>query len=284
MNIIIPDSLLLKLETWCTTAWSKEVSGLGTIEIKDGDVHVTGVYALDMGSEGLTDIPPERIVALLGTGVNPAQLKLWWHRHPIGNGIPGQHNWSQTDEDTIQQAPLGSSPELVKWSVSIVRTPFGWVGRVDHYAKAQTQHMDVTQPLSAEEHAKLRALQSQGRIPTMRRRQYKPVSKQEKESIVDGVCKFLGAKIHRGGQKNWQYRKMAEAGLTQEALDEMVELLVDVPPEEISELYNVTLYDMRALGLITWDEMEEAMIDRYNKQYDQGHKQKTGDQQALWAD
>ncbi len=66
-------------------------------------------------------------------------------RHPLGNGIPGHHNWSGTDENTARNEPLGSTPEWVKWSISIVRTPHGWVGRYDTYgAKGATVHIEVT--------------------------------------------------------------------------------------------------------------------------------------------
>jgi hypothetical protein len=65
-------------------------------------------------------------------------------RHPLGTGVPGLHNWSGTDEHTIQVEPLGSPAALVGWSCSIVRTPKGWVGRIDNYKTGQTKHVPVS--------------------------------------------------------------------------------------------------------------------------------------------
>lgn len=65
-------------------------------------------------------------------------------RHPLGNGKPGPHNWSGTDEHTATQEPLGGVPGLVPWSVAIVLTSGGWVGRVDfHTPKSQIFHCAV---------------------------------------------------------------------------------------------------------------------------------------------
>jgi hypothetical protein len=72
-----------------------------------------------------------------------AGMKLWLHRHPVGNGIPGPHNWSGTDHDTCVNTPLGGIPELVKWSAAIVRTPRGWVGRLDNHIRKTTLHVPV---------------------------------------------------------------------------------------------------------------------------------------------
>ncbi len=64
-------------------------------------------------------------------------------RHPLGTGIPGPHNWSGTDETTILREPMGSTPSAVNWSISIVLTPGGFVGRIDNYVKGITQHLEV---------------------------------------------------------------------------------------------------------------------------------------------
>src|SRR5690606_31315425 len=40
--------------------------------------------------------------------------------------------------------PLGLRPEDLGWSISAVRTPLGWIGRLDIYGeKANTYHMQV---------------------------------------------------------------------------------------------------------------------------------------------
>jgi uncharacterized protein with PIN domain len=73
------------------------------------------------------------------------RLKLWFHRHPIGSGTPGDPgNWSGTDNYTATKEPMGVDPKLVQWSVAIVRTPGGWVGRVDlHVPTPKTFHCAV---------------------------------------------------------------------------------------------------------------------------------------------
>lgn len=267
MKIVIPDEILLRMETWCASAGGREVSGLGTIEVKDDNIHVTGAYLLDMGSEALTEIPPERIAALYQEGVKPAELKLWWHRHPVGNGRPGAHNWSGTDEGTIHDTPLGSSPDLVKWSVSIVRTPLGWVGRVDHYGKQKTNHLEVIQPFLPQAHEALLVLGTRKAIsvPTKPRRQ-KPISIKEKQSLVDGVCEFLNVK--RGGdKKNWLHRRLTDYDVDYDVYNEMIVLLRDgMPAEEVSEMYGLDLTGMKDLRLITWIEMEEAMLRRFDQE------------------
>ena len=69
----------------------------------------------------------------------------------MGNGIPGAHNWSGTDKQTAEREPFASPPEMVHWSVSIVLTPRGWVGRLDNYDKQITAHLEVVQPTSFQE-------------------------------------------------------------------------------------------------------------------------------------
>jgi len=260
MKIVISDAILLRMETWCATAGGREVSGLGTVEVRDADIHVTGIYLLDMGSAMLTDIPPERIAAIYQRGVLPDKLKLWWHPHPLGNGIPGPHNWSALDDSTILDAPLGSSPALVKWSVSIVRTPLGWVGRVDHYTKKKTSHLEVTQPFTPQAHAALLAL---GKPP-------KPV---QKKRVVLGRIK------RRKHPKKWLLRQLKRLHISYSTYHIMAELLrAGIPAEDVSEIYGIDLMDMREMQLITWYEMEKAMPRQHDQHYIYDG------QQEMWSD
>jgi hypothetical protein len=49
------------------------------------------------------------------------------------------------DENTARNEPLGTSPEFLDWSISMVRTPRGWVGRYDTYGvTGKTVHVEVT--------------------------------------------------------------------------------------------------------------------------------------------
>ncbi len=67
---------------------------------------VYDVVLLNVGSPGFTEIQSEDILPILDR--NDAQnMKLWFHRHPIGNNIPGPHNWSAMDNQTIEEEPLG---------------------------------------------------------------------------------------------------------------------------------------------------------------------------------
>lgn len=136
------------LEGLAQGLYPREFSGIGTITVSPNfDVEKkTGVITLDhiwlhnVGSEGYTEF-------VLDPKVVPVKfwphLKLWFHRHPLGNEMPGPQNWSMTDNQNIKETPLGGDPKDVKWSVSIVRTPYAWVGRVDQYHPAKTIHCSV---------------------------------------------------------------------------------------------------------------------------------------------
>lgn len=130
------------LETITTQTKGREFSGFAWVKPGEGVLTAYDYVLLDVGSEVLTDIPPEEILPLLERE-DRKMMKLWFHRHPVGNGNPGMHNWSGTDNNTIHNAPLGSIPELVKWSASIVRTPLGWVGRIDDHIKKKALHVPV---------------------------------------------------------------------------------------------------------------------------------------------
>ena len=100
------------------------------------------IILLHVGSEGLTIIPGEQVMELTKRE-DASNMRVWFHRHPLGNRTPGWHNWSGTDNQTIAETPLGGIPEIVKWSASIVRTPQGWVGRIDNHITSNTVHVNV---------------------------------------------------------------------------------------------------------------------------------------------
>lgn len=134
--------IALRLETAVTETRGLEFSGLGFIKQEKGGLCIYDAVVLNVGSEGYTEIDPKKIMPLLDRE-DAKNIKCWFHRHPIGNGIPGKNNWSAMDEATIQEAPLGGIPQIVGWSVSIVRTPRGWVGRVDNHIERTTVHVPV---------------------------------------------------------------------------------------------------------------------------------------------
>ncbi len=121
-----------------------EFSGLAFGNMsEDGESFVVYDYILlDIGSSSLTSIPVEKVLELTARPDNK-NMRVWFHKHPVGNGITGPHNWSGTDNNTIKDTPLGGIPELVRWSISVVRTPGGWVGRIDNHLTKETHHVDV---------------------------------------------------------------------------------------------------------------------------------------------
>ena len=147
-TIRLSQSVFARLETARSLTGNLEFSGLGFVTVQT--IHhetlydIYDVVILNVGSPGFTEIQGEDILPLLDRP-DAGNMKLWFHRHPKGNNIPGPHNWSAMDNQTIEEEPLGGVPELVKWSLSIVRTPEAWVGRVDHYLPegVQTSHIPV---------------------------------------------------------------------------------------------------------------------------------------------
>jgi hypothetical protein len=137
--IHITREALVKLTAWSIATKGREFSGLGLIE-KDGEVfYVLDVDLLGVGSTGFTEFSPERAHTL---PLDPRR-KLWFHKHPIAG-------WSGQDEYTATKEPLGGPPQLVRWSVAIVLTPNGWIGRVDiHTPKLVTYHCPVEPTLPA---------------------------------------------------------------------------------------------------------------------------------------
>jgi hypothetical protein len=151
MKIVLQPHVAMALETIKAQTRGKEASGFGwgTFAAK-GVFEVYDYVVLNVGSETYTEIGIEDQLKLMDRE-DAANMRLWWHIHPVGNGVPGPHNWSGTDNNTIMTSPLGGVPELIKWSASIVRTPRGWVGRFDRYVDgAQTVHC-VVEPFVPEE-------------------------------------------------------------------------------------------------------------------------------------
>lgn len=142
MKIVLEPQVMARLLSYAI-ATSNEYSGFGFCERReDGNIHVYDFVLLNVGSWAYTEIEPRTMLPLLQRE-DRKKMKVWLHRHPLGNGIPGPHNWSSTDERTIRLEPLGATPQVVNWSVSIVLTPTGFVGRIDNYLKGITEHLEV---------------------------------------------------------------------------------------------------------------------------------------------
>lgn len=143
MILEIAPNVLAELEIAHNAASPYEYSGIGWIEPHND---LDGFYLYDWR---LLDVggPTSTIITPNDTAINwpnKKNLKVWIHTHPMGDGKPGLHNWSTIDEHAIRNTPLGTIPLLAEWSVSLVRTPGGWVARMDTYNTAKpTTHMRV---------------------------------------------------------------------------------------------------------------------------------------------
>jgi len=140
MKLTLSPSVAIELETIANQTRGHEFSGIGKLSVNGNGMVVEDIVMLDVGSGALTEINPNDLYEV---SQMEGDWRVWFHRHPIGNGIPGRHNWSGTDEDTISSSPLGGIPQIIKWSVSIVRTPKGWVGRIDNHVTGKTAHLPV---------------------------------------------------------------------------------------------------------------------------------------------
>jgi hypothetical protein len=142
MKIYLEPEVAVTLEAIVAGSRNLEFSGFGFARIDGGYLRVYDFILLHIGSYALTEISGEKMAELINHS-DAANMKVWVHRHPMGNGLPGPWNWSGTDNATIENSPLGGIPELVKWSASIVRTPLGWVGRIDNHITKKTAHVPV---------------------------------------------------------------------------------------------------------------------------------------------
>jgi hypothetical protein len=143
--IFLDDDVFRKICAYAVVT-RNEFSGFGWCEVmkEENGIFVYDFEVLDVGSYVETTIGAERILPLMQRE-DARNMKAYIHRHPLGNGIPGLHNWSGTDEFAIRNNPLGGMPEQTKWSLSIVLTPLGLVGRMDKYknGKVKTVHLEV---------------------------------------------------------------------------------------------------------------------------------------------
>jgi hypothetical protein len=135
MKIVLSPQVAMNLENIVRVVGHQEFSGVGFVDVIDGDVHVYDIALLNVGSYGYTEIDANDIIKMERPDKN--KIRLWFHRHPV-------EGWSQTDVTTITQTPLGGVPEIVKWSASMVRTPTHWIGRMDNYITKTSQVVEIT--------------------------------------------------------------------------------------------------------------------------------------------
>jgi hypothetical protein len=246
MKIVVDVAVMLRLMT-IDGLYPREFSGFGFCE-KEGDtIRIYDFVLLDVGSEVFTEIPTEKIIGLMGRP-DVGKMKVWVHAHPLGDGNPGQHNWSGTDENTIQHTPLGGIPELVKWSVSMVLTPRGWVGRIDNYVSQKTLHLPV-EPQAAEAYDML------GQVLSTKRVEVRPdpfvIFSPRSMTSLDDFDDIEDRWNEEDEELDMAYEAMDECGVTVSDLVEM-----GWTPEQFHELYlrnhgdpDATLDDFLSAGV-----------------------------------
>lgn len=180
LKIQLDDEVYRKIMAF-TSFTTEEFSGVGfcEVDIVANTIFVYDFIPLNIGDWATTEIPHEKMLPLMARE-DKANMKVWLHRHPMGTGIPGPHNWSGTDNNNIYNTPMGSTPENLDFMVSIVMTPKGLVGRIDKYrdGKVITKHLEVF-PTSETYRAEFQALLDE--------RPKKPIYR-----FPDGVAQELG--------------------------------------------------------------------------------------------
>lgn len=173
MKLYFTPKAYRKMMAW-TRASDDELSGVGQVSVgKDGldGLLVEDVWLLSSeDSRGATHITAKDMGPFLykyqSEGGDPSKLKLWWHSH---NSMPAF--WSRTDEETILREPMGSSPEVVQWWVSVVVNHKGeYKARYDTH-KGQSKGMEIVVLYSEDDGGPFVELECQRELEARRKRQ-----------------------------------------------------------------------------------------------------------------
>ncbi len=292
IKFVIPKGLLIHLETWISSAGGREVSGVGIMEADSEKKTFTlkKCWLMAAGSTVYTEIPAARMANLVKDGINPSDIKVWWHRHPVGNGIPGSHNWSGTDNNTIRNEPFGIDPEMVQWLVSIVRTPRGWVGRYDNHLKKETTHMEVQTVIKQSEYNSARTLIEKSSAiqepktyktwdesrppsfaPTRRSWDNKLNSQQAaKDAYREHAkkrIKQLGLQGSFGSGDSPIENQLKKAGWDRQTYEDVSSQLAYELPEFVAFDNAVTLREIHAVGLLNSEELN-LVLNRIQERVD----------------
>lgn len=102
-DVIFSDLAYQKIMWWVNKA-TGEVSGLGTVEIKEGAFHVMDAFLLPQKNGAAhTDIEADDVCKMMYEKRNePGQINFWWHSH-VNMGT----FWSGTDRDTMEKLASG---------------------------------------------------------------------------------------------------------------------------------------------------------------------------------
>jgi proteasome lid subunit RPN8/RPN11 len=121
----------------------EEISGLGTVAVIDGRLVITDVFLLDQEvtpSETVLSALTiaEFLCTALERGINPAEVRLWWHSH-------ARHDtyFSGTDQQTIED-----TFDLSPWWLSVVGNHAGsYRARLDLYPTKEMP-LRLTKPVA----------------------------------------------------------------------------------------------------------------------------------------
>jgi hypothetical protein len=189
-TIILERDTQILLTAWSIASAGHEFSGLADVRRDNEDLVVSNAHVGDVGSWGMTDLMPDWIRSL-PTSEN---RRVWFHRHPI-------YGWSGTDLAAINMNPCGAIPEILKWGVSIVLTPRGWIGRVDFYGERRSSHDLPVVPNYANEEI------------------WKLAKKFQKDNNLDAIAETMYQAYVRRGRKNYGIEETEEAEVKLSRLD-----------------------------------------------------------------
>jgi len=127
LRVAVPAALKQRLDLLIRECQT-EISGLGEVEARNGELTVTSIHLLDQkGSTSETTLDPKAVLAFMASageiGVDLEKVRLWWHSHANGGLF-----WSPKDEACI--AGFGSTN--TPWLLSIEGNHAGnYIARYD---------------------------------------------------------------------------------------------------------------------------------------------------------
>jgi hypothetical protein len=127
VEVVLPANLRQELDLYISQC-RYEISGLGTVELRNGRFEVTGIHLLDQEvNEIATKLPQLAVASFIASapehGIARENIRLWWHSHATYDV-----GWSGDDEIAIQTFSAGP------WCVSIVGNHDGeYKARVDFF-------------------------------------------------------------------------------------------------------------------------------------------------------
>lgn len=126
LSILMPPAVKQQLDAYIDAA-DGEISGLGRVKMNGSVLTVEEIFLFKQVCSSASTVLSDDDVAnflieAVDRGIDPSELKLWWHSHAKMNVF-----WSKTDDDNIETFANG-------WMLSIVGNKAGnYLCRVDLY-------------------------------------------------------------------------------------------------------------------------------------------------------